>query len=81
MAFKNIHRNRHMVHSHSLHTCTQTEYTHKNTTHLYKGAKWHSGFEPHQIPRLFLRARNYPHCLVLVDSRNRFQQDFTIKLK
>ena len=53
MAFKNIHRNRHMVHSHSLHTCTQTEHTHKNTTHLYEGQSGTVGSNPIKYPGCF----------------------------
>ena len=42
----------------------------------------HHGFEPHQTPAVVsLNKKLYPHCLVLVDSRNRFYFDFSNKLK
>ena len=39
------------------------------------------GSSPIQRPRCFLGQETLPYCLVLVDSRNGFQRDFTIGLK
>ena len=38
-------------------------------------------FELHQRHWLFPHQRIFPHCLVLVGSRNGFECNFTIKLK
>jgi len=51
------------------------------------GAAWHSGQSlwfisgqllvwPYQSLKLFPWERNYPHCLILVGSNNRFERDF-----
>ena len=39
------------------------------------------GSSPIKGPRCFLHKKLYPYCLVLVDSRNGFARDVTIKLK
>ena len=44
---------------------------------------WRSWIRAHQRPPLFLQQEKKlnSYCLVLVDFRNRFEHDFTIKLK
>jgi len=39
------------------------------------------GSFPSNAPVVSLSKKLYPYCLVLVDSRNRFELEFTIKLK
>ena len=63
------------------------------TLYNYIGAAWRSGLHvwlvtwrswvwaPTKAPVVFLSKKLSPYCLVLVGSRNRFEREFTIKLK
>ena len=39
------------------------------------------GSSPNKGPVVSFSKKHYPYCLVLVDSRNGFERDFTIELR